>query len=440
MQNVQSPRHRRKTINTLEVDCGHAHEADVYLPQRSQSQTVDRDVDTSKERRRWFLERWGRRYSSFLVRLGLLPTSLHRRRFLGRLVVFLLFLIAFVGYYQQLLVLTLLSARGGFGGVRSILLIWSGASGGNANNIASITGPAIAFSRRAVGSKNQRRRPMVTPAKTPPLQEPMQPDYDDLEMTTLHNGVAADYIRTISPNDYRNLHTERREFLEAIDDEEVTVDYEHAGELSYPRECQRNNWGWTPKPACNNMHETSVNFYASSVMQQSYDLKYLSHGYYRDTWLVEPHRRDLLDREFILKTLRLIEDHEFDYYNMRKVEKEAVVMERLTASKIIVDIYGHCGTSIIAEAMPGEVTMSIVPADDIDDYDRGHIKQEELDEMQEDDVHPMNNLTIKEKVDLALLMAESLAELHGFNGGMIIHGDLHPDQWLKTADGSIKLK
>jgi hypothetical protein len=426
---------RRKQTNTLEVDSG--HETDVYL-QRSQSPTaahagVNRDADRSKERRRWFLERWESRYSSFLVRLGLLPKSLHRRRSLGRLVVLMLLLIPFVACYQKLLVP--LSTNGGFGGVRSMLLLLGGATGGNAY---FATGPTIVFSRRAVGVKKS----MVTPAKTPPLREPMEPDYDDLEMDTLHTlgGDAADYIRIISPFDHLDLHDERREFLEEIDDKEVTVNYEHTEELSYPRKCQRNNWGWTPKPACNNMHETGVNFDASSNMQQSYDLKYLSHGYYRDTWLAEPHRKDLLDREFVLKTLRLIEDHEFDYYNMRKVEKEAIIMERLTASQVIVDIYGHCGTSIISEAMPGEVTMSIVPGVDVDDYDRGHIKQAELDEMQETDVHPMNNLTIKEKVDLALLMAESLAEIINFKGGMIIHGDVHPDQWLKSADGSIKLK
>jgi serine/threonine protein kinase len=62
--------------------------------------------------------------------------------------------------------------------------------------------------------------------------------------------------------------------------------------------------------------------------------------------------------------------------------------------------------------------------------------QTDLDKLQETDVHPMNSLTAKEKLDLALLMAESLAELHGAG---IVHGDVDPKQWLKAADGSIKL-
>jgi hypothetical protein len=42
-----------------------------------------------------------------------------------------------------------------------------------------------------------------------------------------------------------------------------------------------------------------------------------------ETRLVEPHEKDLLDREFT-KTLRLIEDHDVDYYNCAKWKKEAI--------------------------------------------------------------------------------------------------------------------
>jgi serine/threonine protein kinase len=153
--------------------------------------------------------------------------------------------------------------------------------------------------------------------------------------------------------------------------------------------------------------------------------------------LLDPRRPEMVDdREFVMKTLR---GHEFDILNMRKVEIDALVMERLSASKRIVDIYGHCGASIMAEAMPGEISATIVPAPengDIESYDLGHMHQTDLDALQETDVHPMNSLTVKEKLDLALIMAESLAELHGAG---IVHGDVDPKQWLKAADGSIKL-
>jgi len=60
--------------------------------------------------------------------------------------------------------------------------------------------------------------------------------------------------------------------------------------------------------------------------------------------------------------------------------------------------------------------------------DQGMIAQSKLDQLQETDVHPMNNLTLTAKLELAVAMAESLADIHGFSGGAIVHGDVHPDQ------------
>jgi serine/threonine protein kinase len=51
----------------------------------------------------------------------------------------------------------------------------------------------------------------------------------------------------------------------------------------------------------------------------------------------------------------------------------------------------------------------------------------------------MNNLTAEEKLDMALEMAESIADLHGFEGGVIVHGDIYVDQWLRARNGKIKL-
>jgi hypothetical protein len=90
------------------------------------------------------------------------------------------------------------------------------------------------------------------------------------------------------------------------------------------------------------------------------------------------------------------------------------------------------------------ITTSIVPGIDVHDYERGYIKQEELNKLQENDVHPMNNLTIEEKLDMALDMAEeSIAISMVFEGGVIVvHGDIYVDQcfqWLRARNGKIKL-
>jgi hypothetical protein len=105
-------------------------------------------------------------------------------------------------------------------------------------------------------------------------------------------------------------------------------------------------------------------------------------------------------------------------------------MERLAGSPRIVDIYGHCGTSILAENMPQEIAEHIIPGS-------GHAKQSELDVLSY--IRPVNNYTAEEKLDLALIMAESISDMHGFESGVIVNGDIHPVQWLRAVDGKVKL-
>lgn len=47
----------------------------------------------------------------------------------------------------------------------------------------------------------------------------------------------------------------------------------------------------------------------------------------------------------------------------------------------------------------------------------GLIKKEKLHD--EKELKPQNKFTIEEKLDMALTMAESMAELHGFPGGVM---------------------
>ena len=130
----------------------------------------------------------------------------------------------------------------------------------------------------------------------------------------------------------------------------------------------------------------------------------------------------------VLKTLRFKQN--FDIENVKGIQRDAVVMERLTSSPRIIDIYGHCATSTMVEAMRRELEEYVVPGD-------GMAEQKDLDEY--DDVHPMNNYNIEEKLDIALQMAESLADLHGYKGGVIVHDDVQLCQWLEAWNGRLKL-
>lgn len=121
-----------------------------------------------------------------------------------------------------------------------------------------------------------------------------------------------------------------------------------------------------------------------------------------------------------------------NFKDQKRVQIEAIIHERLSPSPRVLDIYGHCGTSVLLEAMAGDIRTKIIPT-------TGLIKQKELDKMQKEDVHPMNKLTAEEKFKIALEMAESLADIHGFEGGQVIHDDTHICQWLLARDGSVKL-
>lgn len=130
----------------------------------------------------------------------------------------------------------------------------------------------------------------------------------------------------------------------------------------------------------------------------------------------------------VLKMLRY--KREYAQSSIKGIQTDAIVMERLTSSPRIIDIFGHCGTSTIVEPMPFEVISAVIPGD-------GRIEQKELDKF--DDVYPMNNFTIDEKLQMAIDMAEAIADLHGYKGGVIVHDDVKLKQWMMHQTKRAKL-
>ena len=66
-------------------------------------------------------------------------------------------------------------------------------------------------------------------------------------------------------------------------------------------------------------------------------------------------------------------------------------------------------TILSIQAIPNEVEEVII-------HGKGMAKQEDL---YNDGFKPFNNYTVEEKLDMALSMAESLADLHGFRDGVM---------------------
>jgi hypothetical protein len=252
---------------------------------------------------------------------------------------------------------------------------------------------------------------------------------------------------------------ERNATMENLDAQQpkLGLKYRNDEDITGPVLCRRNNWRSKIFPVCNHFHESTLdrNFDSGNdgIQQrqqlQEYIIEFRGHGYFRDSWLFQrpktygssgtsrtstgwSNNRNSSD-SFVWKSMRLKDYFDYDYDMMHQIHQEAIIMERLTSSERIVNMYGHCGTSIFAEHMKEDVTPDIVPG-------HGYMLQKDLDKLETTDVHPMNNLTLVEKLDMALVMAESLADIHGYKGGVIAHGDVHPDQWLRSSTGQIKLK
>lgn len=153
-----------------------------------------------------------------------------------------------------------------------------------------------------------------------------------------------------------------------------------------------------------------------------------SHGYYRDAWMLRHADSNATENNSVLKTLRM--KHDFSVKDFMGIQKDSLVMERLTSSPRILNMHGHCSTSMLVQPIPFEVEEYIVPGD-------GMMSQKELDKY--DDVKPMNSFTVAEKLEMALEMAESIADLHGYKGGVIVHDDVQLCQWLRGENGHLIL-
>jgi hypothetical protein len=146
-------------------------------------------------------------------------------------------------------------------------------------------------------------------------------------------------------------------------------------------------------------------------------------GAYRAAFLLQ----ERYDPEIVVKVNRF-HGNPFEYDRYEFVRMDALVMERLTASPRIVDMYGHCATSVNTEFLPDELEPLLIPGDGDGDY----LEDKE-------DVDPQNDFTITQKLDYALQMAESIADLHGFKDGVLVHDDIQTLQFLFAPDGRLKL-
>ena len=234
------------------------------------------------------------------------------------------------------------------------------------------------------------------------LEWDTNPDYGGLE-------IGFQYERTLRPTIAKKVKVQLRRFEE----EDIS-------------KCIPVSWDHLYSPSCNMIHEFDL-----ERDEMEYGSTYLAHGFYRDVWALSS-RTTFSGRteDMVVKTLRIAE-HDFKKHAWDEILLDALIMERLTGSPRIMNTYGHCGFTVTAETIQGELEEKIVPGE-------GVAKQADLDK--EDDLKPKNDFTVEEKLEIALTMAESIADLHGFKDGLIIHDDIQICQWLRRrSDGKIVL-
>lgn len=183
------------------------------------------------------------------------------------------------------------------------------------------------------------------------------------------------------------------------------------------RECvPLHDWQVKSFPTCNNLHEIAVE---RSI--------YLTSGYYRSVFVVIESivGHDGQRNRAVLKMLNY-HGQDVNDRNMDRHRKDATVSGMLSASRRVVDIYGHCGNSALYEfGERGTLGMRFR------DYEEGNEPSDE------------------ERLRAAADVAMALSDLHsaGSSGGhrasgpfpAVSHTDLHYDQIIVSGDGRYKL-
>jgi len=254
--------------------------------------------------------------------------------------------------------------------------------------------------------------------------------YNGLNFQSL--AYTEDFQRKISSRDEELYERQRVAELNYMEKHDLhsRERYDPFDDLDFPRKCIRPQWTWNMFPTCMNVHAFAYDRSPENLLQ-NYDLKYLGHGAFREAVRFTPTDGTT---PFVIKSK--IYKNDFDRKEMHQINTEALIFERLSASKLTSDIYAHCGSSVVVQS-GHDIEKSVVPR--IGRNERGRLPQEMLDALEVNDVHPMNNYSVSEKVDMALVMAESLAEMHGYIGGVMVNDDIDFGQWLVLDDGSLVL-
>lgn len=220
------------------------------------------------------------------------------------------------------------------------------------------------------------------------------------------------------------LNTDKttREILSSstVANDRMTMMLENSVAQPFETEKCKAQYGWQLKsfPTCNIVHEVDM-----LHDQINKDLRFIADGHYRDVWSwdhlsLANGDNETKDRErFALKTLRYV--HNFDERSFDRHRRDALVMERLTSSNYVIDIFSYCANSGLFDYGGSGTIHSAISHS---------LKESTI-------ISPIHKLQISAQVAMALKHVHS-TDSDYFSA--IVHGDIKADQFV-LIDGIYKL-
>jgi hypothetical protein len=238
-------------------------------------------------------------------------------------------------------------------------------------------------------------------------------DYGDLNID-FHRGTNTSRRQIhrdpwLFQNDFRDPTTPRDDDNDAYfafdDDLNRNEFHKVENDPSVEPKCRRISEHRINYPNCNRFHETP---------RIEYHARYLNEGAYRQVMVVNHTYSQHLEK-VIMKDIQYSHKFTIDDYEFTRMD--AMVAERLTGSPRVYNIFGFCGQGIISEFFSqGDIERVAIPGD--------------FKPQKNDTLRFYNDFTLEQKVMICLQMAEAVADLHGYSGGVITHQDIQLSQFL----------
>ena len=178
-------------------------------------------------------------------------------------------------------------------------------------------------------------------------------------------------------------------------------------------------WQGTTYPACNGVHEAFLE-------GPHHYPQLINNGGWVDIFAVV----DYDGSHRVLKTMRY--RHDFTDRNFDRYRRDALAMERLTASPEILTMFGHCGVTAIVDYADGGDIADYVEgvAGRRKEAGRGGWSSGDQDEL------------LREKLRIGAQVMNSIAVTHGFEADdrvSLSHTDISPYQFIRLRDGRFVL-